>query len=720
MSPADSRLHVAFFQHKADNQPHPMQLTWERLAERLMQHAERAEKDGPLWSPAQYPPGATRSNKAVLGLCAAVGDFDNGISWEEVKERLEKYEYIAHSTHSFDPEHPKFRIVIPFSRPVAQFDWAGIKARIDHHVFGLATDPAAKDASRAYYLPSCPPESLRFAERHQGEWLDPRALADAPQQPRNGCATPGNGPTNTGRVPLGKGALDFVANGASIGEQRVRAVAAGRNYLSAGYSVEDTAAALWRGFQACRQEPDREPWGYEDAEKIARSLHDNPGPDFDPFPDAQPQVFRREGLGYIYEPKGTPVRIVADYLSHRGDDITAELVVNGRLPGVPSKLYRGRLNLCAPNSKRSLAGDLEDMCHKAVEKETWRSLLEHFSQLILESEREGEPFQEIGSMPLRSRDVPRYLVDRLLPYGKPALLYGPGGVGKGWIATGIACASQLGLRFAGMQTIKTNVLYLDWEDDAQTLDERVKAVSRGMGIGAPPRIGYRRCNVPLPHQVNQISRYVADHQIGLVIVDSVGLAAGSAGDRGTYEQVALTFFAALKQIGQGITWLLIDHVSEAGRQNTQTPNKAYGSVYKMNEARMAWEIRKDQEAGASSSHIGLYNTKSNHGPLQLPIGLKIDFSAEDVVRVERQDVGESEELSKPLRDPDKIWNALETGPRWERDLAEVIGKSDHQTRTTCGRLRDKGLAVRLPDGRWARATRRLESAPNVESEEIML
>jgi hypothetical protein len=37
-----------------------------------------------------------------------------------------------------------------------------------------------------------------------------------------------------------------VANGAPIGQQRLRALAAARNYLSAGHSVEDTARDLAR------------------------------------------------------------------------------------------------------------------------------------------------------------------------------------------------------------------------------------------------------------------------------------------------------------------------------------------------------------------------------------------------------------------------------------------------------------------------------------------
>ncbi|MCL5957860.1 MAG: hypothetical protein M1358_00855, partial [Chloroflexi bacterium] len=95
----------------------------------------------------------------------------------------------------------------------------------------------------------------------------------------------GNGhkPPSAAPVPLGRAALQFVANGALIGQQRERAVAAARNYLSAGYSVEDTAAAIWRGFQVCSQDPDREPWKYDDALFIAQDLANRPAPPLRPL-----------------------------------------------------------------------------------------------------------------------------------------------------------------------------------------------------------------------------------------------------------------------------------------------------------------------------------------------------------------------------------------------------------------------------------------------------
>ena len=90
-------------------------------------------------------------------------------------------------------------------------------------------------------------------------------------------------PAAAQRVPLGRKALEFVAHGAPVGTQRPRALAAARNYLSAGYSVQDTIEAIWRGLEISPQgEPD-EPWSYEDAVEIVRDLASRPAPPLKPL-----------------------------------------------------------------------------------------------------------------------------------------------------------------------------------------------------------------------------------------------------------------------------------------------------------------------------------------------------------------------------------------------------------------------------------------------------
>ena len=79
-------------------------------------------------------------------------------------------------------------------------------------------------------------------------------------------------------LPIGKQALDFVANGAPVGQQRDRAIRAIRSYLGAGYPLDETVAAIWRGLQASPCGNRQRPWTYQDAENMVHDLASRPAP----------------------------------------------------------------------------------------------------------------------------------------------------------------------------------------------------------------------------------------------------------------------------------------------------------------------------------------------------------------------------------------------------------------------------------------------------------
>ncbi|MHB1134519.1 MAG: hypothetical protein ACYC4L_19270 [Chloroflexota bacterium] len=263
---------ISGFAHCRDTRPEQRDLPWGELVALLTKHSEQQEKDGAMWSPATYAPDTTRANHNVEAISLLVADYDHDADYEQVKERLGDLEYVAYSTFSHSPETPRFRMTILLARPIPAQDYADFRARAEQHLLGSSADPATKDPSRAFYLPSCPLGAPRFAEHHRGEPLDPDSLP--PALVRLVTQTPS---AETKRV-LGRETLEFVANGAPLGEQRLRAVRAARGYLSAGYSVEETAQAIWRGLQASPQDPEREPWTYAEAVSIAEDLAVKPPP----------------------------------------------------------------------------------------------------------------------------------------------------------------------------------------------------------------------------------------------------------------------------------------------------------------------------------------------------------------------------------------------------------------------------------------------------------
>lgn len=173
-------VRISLFGDKTQNQPLLLELPYPELVALLMSHTELTSKGGLLWSAATYAVGSTRRNENVIAVSCAVADYDHNPDWEGITARLLPYEYIAHSTFQSTPESLRLRVVLPLSRPIPGPEYPSVRVCLDYHMFGLASDPAAKDASRMYFLPSCPPHALRFAEHHAGAWLDPYLLPPAP------------------------------------------------------------------------------------------------------------------------------------------------------------------------------------------------------------------------------------------------------------------------------------------------------------------------------------------------------------------------------------------------------------------------------------------------------------------------------------------------------------------------------------------------------------
>jgi len=405
--------------------------------------------------------------------------------------------------------------------------------------------------------------------------------------------------------------------------------------------------------------------------------------------DTSVPEFRKEGLGYCYEPRGSGIRLRVDYLRERSDEFTGEITVESTLPGVPTHLHQARVNLSSTTARDRLAKHLGTLTPK--EKLQWGRLVEQLCVAVLRRERQGEPLQRVGRLIGTLRTADR--IERLLPHGKPTLWYGPAGAGKGWMATFAAVCVQTGTPLAALRVRQGNVLYLDWEDSAETLNERVQVVTAGLDLDAAPEIAYRKCRRTLHRDLHAIMRDVADVAADLVIIDSVGLAAGAAGDRG-YEDVALTLFDCVRYL-EPATVLLIDHVTgEASREN-KVIGKAFGSYYKMAEARCAWEVRAEREEGADTSSVGFYHTKFNHSMRYPAMGFRLEFGPSDpgdpplYVRLRREDLRAG-----------RIAGIVRRAPAYTKDIAELLDEGEPSIRTVLNRYVGRRF-IKLQDGRWA-------------------
>ena len=301
--------------------PTKVSVTPAELVAMLTTHERRRNKNGRGWSGATYKAGTTRANDNVVEWSVAVGDFDHLTLDEylELRERLSNLglSFILYSTFQSTETDFRFRVVLFLTKPVPAGRYPEIWLRTNAHVFGGKNDPNTKDASRMVFTPAAPEGVAVVAEQRAGFALDWTKLPPVPSE----TVTPIVGDVTRGAIDhLGYKTLDFVANGAPIGEQRGRALGATRAYLSAGYSIEETAEKVWQGLQNSPCGEAAKPWTYKDAVGLAEDLARRQAtalPGYAEFDVSKIPGTHMNGAG------PAPLNLIANGTSHEVESISA-------------------------------------------------------------------------------------------------------------------------------------------------------------------------------------------------------------------------------------------------------------------------------------------------------------------------------------------------------------------------------------------------------------
>lgn len=384
----------------------------------------------------------------------------------------------------------------------------------------------------------------------------------------------------------------------------------------------------------------------------------------------------RDGLGYRWDIPKDGITLRADRLHESGEVLTAEVVIERAPEG---RLVRTRINLLAAQTVASLGKQLGSQDRgRAVE---WNTILGRFIDGVLALEREGAPFETIGRRPLRPQ--PPYLLRPMLYAGKPTILFGEGGVGKSSaIAAAVAVSVQTGVAVLDAWQVITpgEVLVLDWEGDGDDWNDAVARLAAGLRIEAPA-LHYRRMKGALDGQVHEIATYCDQHDIRLLIVDSVTWATRNSGDRGSVDEPVKRLFDALRAIGRAS--LLIDHKSKAAIADDQSTGASpIGSIVKVNAARATFELRKaDEKDPDGTRHLALINRKVNPADEQGPLGIAVRYAG-----------GETLMWTEPVRLADQtVARQVDAaGSLWQRieDVLRVRGPMTGPT--ICGHLGIEG------------------------------
>ena len=357
------------------------------------------------------------------------------------------------------------------------------------------------------------------------------------------------------------------------------------------------------------------------------------------------------------------------------------------------KAFRGRVSLSSMSNKK----DVWKTCHKRVseiDEPTWEALIEDICDRAISTTRERVRSRPLGKEP-NPREKPRYKVFPFLPHGQSTLLWGEADIGKSWFALYMTALADNGILKSGIGGAVGRSMYLDYETDFETMNERCFSIKEGLkndGAANDWTPEYFDPDGRLVDIVDDVKAEIDRKEIDFVIIDSVGLALG--GDYNDGGEV-IKFYRAVRDLGT--TTLLIDH---SGKDRERG---AIGSTYKTTGPRSVWEMRRTEAAERVT--IGLYHRKANNSQKSAPIGLTLDILSNndgiaEVATFERFNLIESAELAEGLPLSKRISAALKEGALTVEEISDRI---PDVTYPTLKKALSRGVGkawIRLEHGRY--------------------
>jgi len=262
----------------------------------------------------------------------------------------------------------------------------------------------------------------------------------------------------------------------------------------------------------------------------------------------------------------------------------------------------------------------------------WSQIVEDLAGITVDAVRAQLPEVVLGDVVADGTFAWR--VDNVLVEQANNVLYAEAGSGKSYWALFLATLISEGYVDTAHRLVVEpgNVLYCDYETSEKAIAERIRKLHNGLGINRPSKIIYQPMSIPWVQDVDRIMDVIDRRSINVLMVDSMGLAAGKIEDSNQVQE----FFRRLSYINErfGVTTLVITHTN---RQGT-----LFGSAYIQASARSMFEAKRT--AGSiveGSMDFSLFHRKANDVPIQPAQAWSVNFGADSVV-YKRIDVYETE------------------------------------------------------------------------------
>ena len=391
-----------------------------------------------------------------------------------------------------------------------------------------------------------------------------------------------------------------------------------------------------------------------------------------------------------------PVRMVfRNCVRAKWGSVDADVIVESLGSKSLGKRLHGpaRISINNTSHQTGLARAMSDRValSEATNLALWSTVVAQSCSVVCERWDIGEPFVLLHTVPPERTSE---LVQGLIPLGQTSIICGDGESAKSLVALSLALSLATGVPMpSGLAPAAVcPVLYLDWETDAQEQRYRMWRLATGyFGQDSLPEVHYRAMVKPLAEDIQRIRDYVSENKILFVVVDSLGPAAGEMESTDS----AMRVMHALRQLGAGVTKLVVAHVTKASAEGNGH-YRPIGSAFFYNLARSVWECRRADDDRADSIRVGLFCVKSNAGQRGHPIGLEFAFDTgeADSILIFAHSIRDDADLVKHAPLKTRIYHLLATN--WRAMTVEQLAEElEQKPQVVRARLSDGNVFVRV-------------------------
>jgi 5S rRNA maturation endonuclease (ribonuclease M5) len=290
--------------------------------------------------------------------------------------------------------------------------------------------------------------------------------------------------------------------------------------------------------------------------------------------------------------------------------------------------YEGHVDLLSTSGRDSLAKELSGWFtgHWA---DVWRPPVTSACVLAgraydARSLAESDCSIDMSTAPTADELTVRWRARPLVLAEGSSLLFAEWSSGKSLLAMGISICVATGAPFLGEAVERGAVIYADFEATGKrNLKRRVARLLAGMGLTWADLGGrlhlWAAGGRSLTQQLPALRRRIRETGAVLLVVDSAGYVSG---DPLKEAEAPTGLYRSLETLGVSV--LVLHH--EAKDSDGKT---AYGSVYFMAGARLAWNVQTPPDAPEGDDlHLALICRKFNEGRPPDPLGVLVHFEGE--------------------------------------------------------------------------------------------